>query len=553
MYTPLQSLTHGSPLLSQTTPEDLAKFAKEQGYPSIGLSDFDNLFMCVQYHDSFIKEGLKPILGFQLKVFGGEEHSYISVYAKNLAGWQRLLEILYRSNNPETYKGGPRLEVYDFINLINDDIVVIIKNGFVDIFERHAPNVFLGIDPILYSPEEIDELRKSPLKRVAITPNHYLTRSDWTINQYLLCNYLKGNLNTVTHPILDSNQYYILSKQELLDYGITQEEINTTQEIYESVESFEIKSKQELPQFDCPNGMDQDEYLRHLCREGFKRLGLPKTDEYIDRIKMELDVIASAGIAGYFIIMQDIIGWAEKADILVGTGRGSAGGCIVSYLTGITKVDPVRYNLLFERFYSAERKDLPDIDSDFPPSRREEIVQYIQNKYGEDRFAQLSTFNTLKGAASLKAVLRAKGVDVQEQNYITKKIPEEGKVAPELAAQKNEYGTDSLLFWCIHNMDEFKQWCSPTYEGIYGEEFKAAIELDKIISGRGRHASAFALANKKIYHKAPLIWDESAQRHVVGVNMEDAEKLGLVKLDLLGLDLLDKADYIRKTMKNGVF
>lgn len=551
MYVPLHCLTHGTPLVSQVLPEEVAEFAKETGYASIGLADIDQLYMCVKYDAAMKKAGLKPMLGIQLKLFGGEEEGYVSLYAKNKAGWQELLYIVYLANNPGNYKIGPRLEILEFLQCLSHNLIVVIRDKFIDLFERHANgySVYVGVDPI--SPG-FEGLRNSSLPKVAISPNHYLKQSQWHVNKYLFASYLKTTIKSSEHRLFSNNEYYVLSEADLLDRGILQEEIDNTGRIYEEIETFDITYKQELPHFDTPNGMSQEDYLRQLCRDGFKRLGLP-TEKYVDRIKHELDVIAKADIAGYFVIMQDVINWAKSQGILIGVGRGSAGGCLTSYLTGITNVDPIKYNLLFERFYSADRGGLPDIDTDVPPSKRERLIHYIEDKYGKDKFAQLATFNTLRGAAGLKIIFRALGVDASEQNFITKRMPPEAKIAPELKQQKDELGTDSLLLWCINNMEEFGQWCSKDFTGPYAQEFQAAIEVDKVIQGRGRHASAYALANESIYKKAPLIWDVSAGRYVVGVNMDDAEKLGLVKLDLLGIDLLDKADFIRRRLKNGAF
>lgn len=551
MYVPLVCLTHGTPLVSQMFPEEVAEFAKEAGYKSIGLADHDQLYMCVKYDAAMKKAGLKPMLGVQLKLFGGDEETYVNIYAKNKAGWQELLYILYKANDPATYKVGPRMDVFEFIQRLKGNLVVVVRDGFVDLFEKHYPAAYVGLDPISY-PEKLDELRASSLRKVALSPNHYCKPSQWHINKHLLANHLKTTIKDGKHPLFTNNSYYVLSEQDLLERGISQEEIDRTGEIYDSIEEFSITYKQELPHFNTPNGESQADFLRSLCRDGFKRLGLAG-EEYVNRIKHELEVIAQADIAGYFVIMQDIIKWAKSKDILIGIGRGSAGGCLTSYLVGITNVDPLKYNLLFERFYSADRGGLPDIDTDVPPTKRDLIIEYVENKYGAERFAQLATFNTLKGAAGLKTIFRATGMDASEQNFITKRMPEEATVAPQLKAQKDEIGSDSLILWCINNMEEFAQWCSKDFTGPYAQEFESAIAIDKVIQSRSKHASAYALANEPIYRKAPLIWDVAAERYVVGVNMDDAEKLGLVKLDLLGLDLLDKADYIRKRLKNGAF
>lgn len=522
----------------------MAVFCKDAAIPSVGLTDY-NLFMCVQYYEEMVKNELKPILGMKLKVFGGEEDSYVTILCKNKAGWKDLLKLVYEANNPDNYKDGARLEIFRFIQNVTDNLIIIVDD-FLDIFEKLLPTAYYGVNLIE------SERKETTLKKVATPPNHYLRDSDWLRNKYLKCNYYKVSMKNASQQIFKDNRFFIPSENQLLEWGYTQPEIDETFSIYETIEQYDILYKQELPHFDCPDGFSENEYLRELCRQGYKNKGI-NGQEYVDRIKHELDVIKNANMAGYFLIMQDIVNWAKNNGILCGVGRGSAAGCLISYLVGITNVDPIKYNLLFERFYSAERKGLPDIDLDFPPSKRENIIQYVQSKYGVDKFAQLSTFTTLKGPAAIKAVLRARDVEANEQNYITKKMPPEGKIAPFLQKQYNEKGTKSMVLWCINHIDEFSQWCSPTYEGMYGAEFKAAIELDQIIMGRGRHASAYALANEPVYNKAPLIWDESADRYVVGVNMDDAEKLGLVKLDLLGIDLLDKADLIRKVVQNGAF
>ena len=546
MYVPITCLTHGSPLLSQTTPEALIAFCKDQNYLSVGLSDYDQLYMCVQYYEEATSAGIKPLLGLKLQIYGNDEKGYISLIAKNKKGWQDLLYLVYLAN--QNFKDKPRLELFTFFQNVTPDITVI-TSCFLDLFERFLPTAYYGVNLIE------NERVECNLKPVAITPNHYLEAKDWLLNKYLLCNYLKASFKTARHPLFNDNRYFIPSEVELLKWGYTQAEIDNTGEIYEQVEHFDILYKQELPHYPCPSGMDEDSYLLDLCRKGYKRLGLKKDDQvYIDRIKNELKVIGEAGMSGYFLIMQDIIQWAKSQNILVGVGRGSAAGCLVSYLTGITSVDPIKYGLSFERFYSPDRKgQLIDVDTDFPPSRREEVIQYIQNKYGAERFAQLSTFSTLKGPAALKAALRAAGSDASERDYITKKMPPEGKIAPYLQKQYDEVGSKSMVLWCINHIDEFNQWCSPKFQGVYASEFQAAIQLDQTITGRGRHASAYALANIPIYKRAPYIWDESAERYVVGLNMDDAEKLGFVKLDLLGVSLLDKADLVRKVLKNGAF
>lgn len=238
-----------------------------------------------------------------------------------------------------------------------------------------------------------------------------------------------------------------------------------------------------------------------------------------------------------------------------GIVHNSAGGCLVSYLTKITSVDPVKYGLYFERFYNAERGGLPDIDVDIPPDSRDSIIEYIYEGYGKENFAQLSTFGTLKGAAALKLCLNINSVPFSEQNEITSFLPEEAKIDPMLEQQEREVGTRSLIYWALVNTPkELERWCilnNGVFDGKYAKEFDLAIKLDKVIVDRGRHASAFAISNMPLHTKSPMVYDSVSQRYIVGVEMNSAEKLGLIKLDLLGLDLLSKAEYMQKVLKDG--
>ena len=235
------------------------------------------------------------------------------------------------------------------------------------------------------------------------------------------------------------------------------------QEIYDSVEDYDILHKPMLPTFECPDGLTEEDYLKKLCREGWKTLlqanGKVDTDEdvqkYKDRFEEELAVIKEADLFGYFLIVQDIINFVQKSGWLSGPGRGSAAGCLISYMIGVTKIDPLEYDLLFSRFYNAGRntKDhvsLPDIDMDVPGRHRDDVIMYLKEKYGHDRVSQMLTFGRLQGRSALKEVLRVFGAcSFAEMNAITKLIPNEAEISDQLAEMDEE--DRSIIRWALIN------------------------------------------------------------------------------------------------------
>ncbi len=269
-----------------------------------------------------------------------------------------------------------------------------------------------------------------------------------------------------------------------------------------------------------------------------------------------MGVIKDGWMASYCNSMHEVIKWYKSKNYYFGCGRGSAAGCLISYLTNLTTVDPIKYNLLFERFYNADRKDVPDFDWDIEPSKRPEVVQYIQQKYGKEKFAQLSTYGTLQGKNAMTIALTTSKtmIPFSEQKEITKELPEKSKISGELQEQKEEEGTDSLVYYALKHMPKtFEKWCKIEKKklvGEYSKEFQQAILLEKILVNKGRHASAFVLYDDDLSTMVPIEYDEKSKQQVDGLDMHDSEDAGMVKLDLLGLELLDKSSYIERVSKN---
>ena len=275
----------------------------------------------------------------------------------------------------------------------------------------------------------------------------------------------------------------------------------------------------------------------------------------MERIKYELSILQGAGLSSYFLIVQDIVDHVRKQNWLPGPGRGSAAGCLVSYLIGITSIDPIKYNLLFDRFYNsgrntADRISMPDIDVDVPVEKREQIIRYIKDKYGHDKVSQMITFNTIKGRGAIKDVLRVYGnINFEEMNKITKNIPDEAKIADDLQEMKEETGESSIIRWALENEgDKLKEWCfidkDNRLQGPLAKRFEQAIRLEGTKVNQSKHAAGVAITNNALASICPMIYDTKTKMNIAGMEMEDLESMGVVKFDILGVAMLDKIMFV---------
>jgi DNA polymerase-3 subunit alpha len=362
-----------------------------------------------------------------------------------------------------------------------------------------------------------------------------------------------------------SDNFHILSQEEMNQLH-TEEEIENTNYIASLCENYDITSRPRLPPFECsPN---PDEFLRQLCRNGWRDKIANIIDKenqqiYIDRIKYELDILQGAGLSSYFLIVQDIVNYVKGNNWLPGPGRGSAAGCLVSYLIGITGIDPIKYGLIFDRFYNSgrntkDRVSMPDIDVDVPINKRETIINYIKQKYGEPQVSQMVTFNTIKGRGAIKDVLRVYGnISFDEMNNITKNIPDEAKIADELQEMKDETGDASIIRWALENQSEkLKEWCyiddNNNLQGPLAKRFEQAIRLEGTKVNQSKHAAGVVIADRNLGSICPMVYDSKTETRIAGMEMEDLESIGVVKFDILGVAMLDKIMFISDYLKQGV-
>lgn len=620
-YIPLHVHSTYSLLDGLSQPHQIAERCKEINAVACALTDHGNIAGAVKFYSAMKSAGIKPILGCELyicqkdpKIQTKENRglSHFIVLAQNYQGWVDLIKIVSESNKPEHYYHKPRLDLENLGKFNNGNLLAIVGHlgsllaeEILDNYELKPNWKELGInmieklkiifkDKVFLEAQLIDsenlpvqkiltgairELGKITSTRIICTPDaHYCRKEDAIDQRILLCNNLKTTFPEISRKIshgedvplsgfFTSDNYHIPSQEEIRNLH-TEEEILNTNYVANLIEDYDILSKPKLPQFKCPQGFNQDEYLRELCRHGWrdKIANIILKDEqqqYLDRIKYELDVLQGAGLSSYFLIVQDIVNHVRQNGWLPGPGRGSAAGCLVSYLIGITSIDPIKYNLLFDRFYNAgrntkDRVSMPDIDVDVPINKREQIIQYIKDKYGHDKVSQMVTFNTIKGRGALKDVFRVYGnISFEEMNRITKNIPDEAKIADELQEMKEETGEASIIRWALeNNADKLKEWCyideNNELQGPLAKRFEQAIRLEGTKSNQSKHAAGIAISSEPLRDICPMVYDSKNEQLIAGMEMQDLEGVGIIKFDILGVALLDKIMTIQDLLKEGV-
>jgi DNA polymerase-3 subunit alpha len=306
--------------------------------------------------------------------------------------------------------------------------------------------------------------------------------------------------------------------------------------------------------------MTEEDYCKHLCRKGWIRHGIndkSNKEEYTQRILNELNVIHGAKLEGYFLIVQDYINYAKNQGWLVGPGRGSVGGSLVAYLIGITTIDPIQYGLIFERFYNAgrnteDRVSLPDIDVDFPKYKRPLVIEYIRQKYGEDKVSQMATFGRLMGRGALKEVLRIHDVcDFQTMNSISKLLPRQEEISDKL----KEAEEDSIIIWTLkHDPKSIADYCrineDGSLSGEYAQYFLQASRIEGTNKSQGRHAAGIIVSPEPLAQMVPMVRSKDGGK-ITGFEMNACEDIGLVKLDCLGLEALDKLMGVNQLLLKG--
>jgi DNA polymerase-3 subunit alpha len=531
-WAPLCNYTHYSLLKGYSKPAQLASKCKENGYKFCGIADYKSVSGAVNFVKSCKKHGVKPIIGCSFDGF--------TLFAKNIEGWFDLIKLISSLDEE-----GQLSQKY----LIS----ICSKGNLISVAKDEKLSPISGKD--FYKKTEW------------LRDIYYCEKSDADLHRILLCSSMKKTLPKVysalkKHEDIDnkeffiSNEFHMPNRTEICEL-VGEEGEQAVTEICEKCEDFDILRKPSLPTFKTPTGESEEDYLKQLCREGWRDILInngkvkdeDKKQQYLERFKSEFDVINDANLFGYFLIVRDIINYVESKGWLSGPGRGSAAGCLISYLIGITKIDPIEFDLLFERFYNSGRNtedhvSLPDIDIDVPGKKRDEIITYLKDTYGHNSVSQMLTFGRLQGRSAIKEVLRMnEACSFGEMNEISKVIPNEADVSDQLQAMDEE-DRSIIKYALINNHEELRDYCfvndNGELEGDYAKYFEQAIEIEGTFKTQGKHAAGVVISSDNLNESCPMVPQRNSDEKIVGIEMTDLEALGYVKFDVLGINLLDK-------------
>lgn len=604
--------SHFSLLDGLSQPKHIVKRLNNTGLEACALTDHGSISGSIQFLNAMKKAEKKPVLGSELYICEGDSKTknqdnsklkHLPVLAKNDKGWNNLMKITSASNHPDSFYHKPRLSLDELAGYADENMVAFsghlgsnIANAvlkdyakgdwktwasglvgwFQDVFGKD--NFFLEVQlmdrentPLQVEvAEKVRELAKITGAPLLATPDaHYAEKTDAIDQHILLCTNLKKTISQCMSGeakslggFFHSDNFHIPSYEEMVSYGHTQEELENTLRVASMIEDYQhITGPPILPNFECPGGISPDDYLMKKCLEGINSMGLDKP-EYRERLNKEMDVFKEAGISSYFLILSDILDFCNRSGYLVGPGRGSAAGCLVSYVSGITQIDPLQYGLWFERFYNAgrntkDRVSMPDIDVDVPKYAREAVIQYIKDKYGHDKVSQMITFQTIKGRGALKAVFRAHGgIPNEVMNDITSNVPEESKISGELESMKESRGESSILQWALENLPKkFDEWVKlnddGTLSGPYSNYFEQAMRLEGTKSAPSIHPAGVVIGVEPLASTCPMVLNTKTGQMIAGLEMNDLEAIGLVKMDILGIAMLDKIMGVTDILRTG--
>ena len=555
-FTHLHVHTEYSLLDGSNKIKEYVKRLKELGMDSGAITDHGVMFGVIDFYKEAKAQGIKPILGcevyvapnsrFDKEVTGGEDRYYhLVLLAENNQGYSNLMKIVSRGFT-EGYYYKPRVDM-EVLNQFHEGIICLsaclagevqrdISKGLYDEAKKAAlryeacfgkGNYFLELQDhgipeqktvnaaLVRMSKELD------IPLVATNDIHYTYAEDAQAHDILLCIQTSKLVTDTNRMRYEGGQYYVKSELEMRQlFPYAQEALDNTAKIADRC-NVEIEfGVTKLPKFDVPEGYDSWSYLNKLCFDGLAERYPDDDGKLADKLHYELGVIQKMGYVDYFLIVWDFINWAKSHDIPVGPGRGSAAGSIVSYCLHITNIDPIRYNLLFERFLNPERVSMPDIDIDFCYERRQEVIEYVERKYGKDKVVQIVTFGTLAAKGVIRDVARVLDMPYNFADSISKMVPNELNMTLNRALELN-----------------------PELRNLYeqNEQVHYLIDMCKKLEGLSRHTSMHAagvvICQKPADEFVPLSRGSDGAI-TTQFTMTTIEELGLLKMDFLGLRTL---------------
>ena len=528
--------------------------AKELNMKAIAITDHGCMFGAIDFYKKAKKAGIKPVIGCEVYTASrglrdkdpnyDKRYGHLVLLAENMTGYKNLIKLVSTSY-VEGFYYKPRVDIEELRKhsegiialsaCLAGDVSNNILNRNYEEAKRFAllyreifgeNNFYLEIqDHHLPEQKEVNAglvklSKEAGIPLVATNDLHYVNKEDAKTHDVLMCIQMGKTLNDPSRMKFGSDEFYLKSREEmeqLFPYAI--EALDNTVKIAERCNVEFDFNTYHLPKYDVPEGYTTESYLRELCFKGLEERYNNPTQEAIDRLNYEIDVISKMGYIEYFLITWDFINYAKENNIMVGPGRGSAAGSIVAYTLRITDIDPIKYSLLFERFLNPERVSMPDIDIDFCYERREEVIDYVKRKYGDDHVAQIITFGTMKAKAAIRDVGRVLDIPYNKVDKIAKEIPFDLGMTIDKALEVN-----------------------PELRNLYEQdaETKEVIDISKQMEGMLRHASTHAAG--VVISKNPVDEYVPLYKHQESVStqftMTTLEELGLLKMDFLGLRTL---------------
>ena len=531
--------------------EELMDRVAALGQPAVALTDHGVMYGAIDFYRAAKARGIHPVIGCEVYVapksrfdknyVGGEWHRHLILLCENMEGYRNLIHMVSLSF-AEGFYIKPRVDM-ELLRKHHKGLICLsaclageipnkLMNGDYDGAKETAlefqsifgeGNYFLEVqDHGIAAQRDVNRAlyhmsEETGIPLVATNDAHYLTREDAKIQDVLMAIQMGKTVDDPTRMKFETEEFYIKSREEMeLLFPNHPEALENTVKIAERCQvEFEF-GKYHLPAFDVPDGYTAREYLQKKCDEGFA-VRYPADDGTVRaRLQYELDMITKMGFVDYFLIVSDFIGYAKSQGIPVGPGRGSAAGSIVSYCLGITDLDPIQYSLYFERFLNPERVSMPDIDVDFCYVRRPEVIEYVTQKYGKDRVAQIVTFGTMAARGAIRDVGRALSIPYNEVDAVAKQVPNELHITIDKALKVN-----------------------PELQKMYEDnpQVKDLIDTARKLEGMPRHASTHAagvvITKDPVDTYVPLARND--EQMVTQYTMVTLEELGLLKMDFLGL------------------
>ena len=552
--------------------QDIVKRAKELGHTSIAVTDHGNLFNAWKFYKEAKKQSIKPIMGLEAYICNNikeknRKQNHITLLAKSYEGLCTLNKLLIIGNTQGFYFY-PRIDP-EILLEINEDIIVLsgclgglwsqaLLNGNIEYAydlakkfkEKFRDDFYIEIqdsglpEQAIVKPLLRELAKDLSILTVASNDAHYTRKEDALSQEIILTSGQRRKLsdevrgyddfsggdNTFTRWRFTSEDYYLKSRKELSEI-FTEDELDNTVLVANKCNTEFPEKTSHIPKFETPDGLSNYDYLVKICKQGWKDIGLsgyPNVEEYKKRIRHELSDIKSGNLSSYFLIVYDVCRFARENNIGMGDGRGSAVGSLVSYVLKIHSCDPIRYGLIWERFYNSAREgSMPDIDLDIETERREEIIEYVRGRYGSNKVFQFITYDTFKLKNAIKDIGRVLGYSLEDTQAMSDCVPFKYKDFDDAISQSEDL---------------------QDYADKNPELFRHVKCIENVKKAKSSHASAVLICDEDVIESGciPLSYDAKNKKVVTGYDMYTLEDMGYLKLDILGLKTVSVLDEVER-------